>query len=77
MVNVMLSYSLYDKKANIYYPPMFVGYEVEAVRQFDALKSNEETVVGKYPDDFELRYVGTFSSYDGVFHPADNIKVIA
>lgn len=77
MVNVMLSYSLYDKKANIYYPPMFVGYEVEAIRQFEGLKNDSETIVGKYPDDFELRYVGTFSSFDGHFSPAENIKVVA
>lgn len=53
-------YSVYDVKAEAYGPLMAVKADAVAVREFGNLVLDGQSMVGKYPDDYELHELGSF-----------------
>lgn len=53
-------YSVYDVKAEAYGPLMAVKADAVAVREFGNLVLDPQSMVGKYPDDYELHELGGF-----------------
>lgn len=62
---VMLVYSVYDLKAEVYGSPIVTRSEAEAIRIFTMLVSDHGTTVGRFPGEFSLRRLGEFNEVDG------------
>lgn len=59
-------FSIRDSKAEVFYPPFFKKTMGEAERDFMELTRDDKSVVCKYPEDFDLYYVGEFCDQRGV-----------
>lgn len=59
-------YSVFDSKAQSYGPIFGVPNDVVATREFVAVVVAKDSVINKYPDDFELHCVGEFLDPDEV-----------
>lgn len=68
----MKIYSIFDKKVGAYGPVMSFQNEVDAKRYFGACVVNSDTIVGMYPEDYVLTYVGEFDDASGCI-TADNM----
>lgn len=68
----MKIYSIFDKKVGAYGPVMSFQNEVDAKRYFGAFVVNADTIVGMYPEDYVLTYVGEFDDETGCI-TADNM----
>lgn len=65
----MKCFSAHDKKIGIFYAPFFCAHTGQALRNWDDLCNNPDTVMGKHPGDFNLYQVGEFDEDTGVFDP--------
>lgn len=58
----------YDKKAKAFLTPFFVPTVAVGVRSFTEAANNPQQQVCKFPEDFSLFLLGTFSDEDGHFN---------
>lgn len=58
-------YSIFDKKAGIYEIPFFMNNDVQATRAFMNACKDENSNYAKWPEDYELRKIGTFCINNG------------
>lgn len=58
-------YSVYDKKARFYGPLMVYDNGVSAIRDFEQMCLNTNTLPNKYPGDFALYYLGSYDTETG------------
>ena len=74
-------YSIRDAKAEIFNQPIFQKTHGEAERNFQTLVNDEKSTVFKYPEDFDLYYVGSYDDNTGLIKPLDTpqhiVKAIA
>lgn len=68
----MKIYSIFDKKVGTYGPVMSFQDEINAKRYFGACVVNADTIVGMYPEDYVLTYIGEFDDVSGCI-TADNM----
>lgn len=61
----MKIYSIFDKKVAAYGPVMSFQNEIDAKRYFGACVVNADTIVGMYPEDYVLTYIGDFDEESG------------
>lgn len=54
-----------DVKADKYFPPICVPHRAQAVRSFAQECGDKESLMAKWPEDFELWQVGTFDQVSG------------
>lgn len=59
-------YSIRDSKGSVYNQPFFKRTHGEAERDFTELTKDEKSFVNKYPDDYDLYYVGDFDDQEGI-----------
>lgn len=65
----MLVFTVYDHKAEAYLPPFTMKTLGLATRTFAELANDKGHNFGKYPTDFSLWQIGTFSEDSGVITP--------
>lgn len=58
-------YSIRDTKSGVYWQPLHQKTHGEAERTFKSLVEDEKTLIHKYPEDFELYYLGEFNDETG------------
>lgn len=58
-------YTVRDSKAEVFNNPFYQTTHGEAERTFKALAQNKESMVGKYPEDYDLYYIGEFDDVKG------------
>lgn len=58
-------FSIRDSKGEIYNTPFFQKTHGEAERSFRELVNDEKSMPHKYPDDFDLYYVGDYDDQKG------------
>lgn len=58
-------YTIYDKKSQIYNPPQFCHNDQHAIRFFRMRFANDDTVIGQFPEDFDLYECGKFDDSNG------------
>ena len=58
-------YSIRDSKGEIFNPPFFKHTHGEAERDFHQLCKDEKSMVAKYPEDYDLYYLGTYDNVSG------------
>lgn len=64
-------YSIRDSKAELFNQPFHKNTHGEAEREFDRLVKDTNSFVHKYPDDFDLYYIGEFDDQKGVYKSLD------
>lgn len=63
---VIKVFTLFDKKAAVFHPPVYLHSEAEARRHFAmASKQHPDSSIGAYPEDFDLYDLGTFCDNEG------------
>lgn len=74
-------FTIRDSKAEVYNTPFFQKTHGEAERSFRQLVTDEKSMPGKYPEDFDLYYVGDFDDQSGKLKALDTpqhmLKAIA
>jgi len=58
-------YAVYDGKVGLFAKPMFLRSDGEALRPFMMQCENEETPLNKWPEDYTLHRLGTYSEETG------------
>lgn len=64
-------YSIFDSKADVFHSPFFNSTHGEAERNFKTAVNDPKTSFNKYPDDFDLYYLGEYNDTTGQF---ENLK---
>lgn len=64
-------YSIRDSKSEIFNSPIFQRTHGEAERNFHNLVNDEKSNVNKYPDDFDLYYIGEYDDQTGKIESLD------
>ena len=67
----LLVYSVRDAKAEVFNTPFFQKTHGEAERTFKQLANDDKSMVGKYPDDYDLYYIGKYDDSSGKIEPLD------
>lgn len=68
---VLKAYSIRDSKSEIFNLPFFKNTHGEAERDFQQLVNDEKSTVNKYPEDFDLYFLGVYDDNTGVFSSLD------
>lgn len=58
-------FSIRDTKGEIYNTPFFQKTHGEAERSFTSLMNDQNTMIAKYPEDFDLYFIGEFDDQSG------------
>lgn len=58
-------YSIRDSKAEIFNAPFYKKTHGEAERDFQTAVLDEKTMLSKYPEDFDLWYLGDYDDNTG------------
>lgn len=64
-------FSIRDSKAENYLQPFFNKTHGEAERNFRELARDDKSIVSKYPEDYDLYFLGTYDDNSGKLSPAD------
>lgn len=59
-------YGIYDLKARQYEQPLYLPHHAAAIRMVKDIMDNPKSIIGKYPEDFELHYMGTYDKETGL-----------
>lgn len=70
-------YSIRDQKAEIFNIPFFKKTHGEAERDFTELVRDEKSMPAKYPEDYDLYFVGTYDDQTGVTDSLDTPQHMA
>jgi len=65
------AYSVRDQKGEIFHPPFYKKTHGEAERDFMELCRDEKSMTHKYPEDYDLYFIGTYDDHTGKFVPVD------
>ena len=65
------AFALRDQKAEVFGTPFFLKTHGEAERTFRELVANDQTMPGKYPEDYDLYYLGEYNDQKGLISPVD------
>lgn len=74
---IKFAYCIVDRKAGLYNNPVFYLRDGQAVRDFQTLCSDKQTMIGRYPEDFALYCVGSFNDELGKFESFDLPRLIS
>lgn len=67
----LLAFSIRDSKAEVFYTPFFSKTHGEAERNFRQAVNDEKTTLNKYPEDFDLYYLGKYDDNTGKLESLD------
>lgn len=65
------AYSIRDSKAEVFNTPFFSKTHGEAERNFQQLTKDSNSMVNKYPEDYDLYHLGTYDDSTGTFEALD------
>jgi hypothetical protein len=63
----LIAFSVFDLKAETYFPPFYMNNNKTAERVFGDSANNNEHMFNKHPSDYALYALGTFDDEKGVF----------
>lgn len=67
----MFVFSVFDVKSGTFGTPFFCVNPAVALRTFQDLVNDSQSVVNRYPDDFQLFQFGQFDESTGLFDLSD------
>lgn len=62
-------FAIRDSKAEFYNQPFFQKTHGEAERNFRALTKDDKSMIAKYPEDYDLYYLGEYDDQTGTMSP--------
>jgi len=65
-------YSIRDSKSEVYNQPFYKKTHGEAERDFRSLVNDEKSTINKYPEDFDLYYLGDYDDNTGKLQTNDS-----
>lgn len=65
------AFALRDQKAECFHTPFFQKTHGEAERSFRELCKDQKSMVNKYPDDYDLYYLGQYNDQTGIIEALD------
>lgn len=68
---VLRMYSVRDSKGEIFNVPFFKKTHGEAERDFHMLANDEKGLVSKFPDDYDLYFIGSYDDQSGKVEALD------
>lgn len=68
---VLKVFSIRDSKAEVYNMPFYQKTMGEAERSFRQAAMDEKTTLSKYPEDYDLYYLGEYDDNSGKLIPKD------
>lgn len=74
---ILKMYSIRDAKAEIFITPFFKKTHGEAERDFQTAVNDSKTTLHKYPEDFDLYYLGEYDDQKGLTQPLDTPQHVA
>nr|QJB19888.1 MAG: nonstructural protein [Microvirus sp.] len=74
-------FAIRDSKAEFFNQPFFQKTHGEAERNFKSLVKDDKSMIGKYPEDYDLYFIGEYDDQKGVLKsletPQHIVKAIA
>lgn len=70
------TFAIYDEKAEVYSPPMYLAHTGEAIRSFQDMVNNKQSKVNQHPEDYTLYCLGTYTQATGKFENLPEPKVL-
>lgn len=64
-------YSIRDQKGEKFNTPFFQNTHGEAERSFRHVANDPQSFVNKYPEDYDLYYIGSYDDQTGLMKPLD------
>jgi len=64
-------FSVYDEKAQIFSKPMYLTHKGEAIRAFQDVTKDPNSMVAKHAEDYKLYALGTYDETTGKFESLD------
>lgn len=68
---VLKVFSIRDQKAEVFNTPFYKKTHGEAERDFRSVVNDEKSSLNKYPEDFDLYYLGEYCDNSGTFKSVD------
>lgn len=65
-------YSIYDSKAKVYNRPVFLHSDPEAERMLKMSVQDPNSLISKFPEDYDLFAIGTYDDQTGKIVPNDS-----
>lgn len=73
----MKIFAIKDSKAGMFNSPFFQPTHGTAERSFKELLKDPQSFVSKYPEDYDLYYLGTYDDITGVVKPEQPQHVVS
>lgn len=70
-------FSIRDAKSGLFHAPFYKNAHGEAERDFQTMANDEKSIVSKYPEDFDLYYLGEYEDDTGKFNTLDTPQHVA
>lgn len=68
-MNVSRLFVVKDVKANIHTNPHFLRSTAEALRSWEVVANDDNSMISKFPNDFNLYELGILDEETATFHP--------
>lgn len=68
---ILKAFSIRDAKGEVFHPPFYKKTHGEAERDFKTLVNDHKSSVSKFPEDYDLYYLGEYDDNTGKFAPLD------
>lgn len=68
---VLKMFSVRDSKGEKFHPPFFKSTHGEAERDFAQMVRDEKSLANKFPEDFDLYYIGLYDDLTGKMETLD------
>lgn len=65
------AFTIRDTKGEVFNTPFFQKTHGEAERSFKSLLNDQQSMVAKYPEDYDLYYIGEYDDQTGQFNSTD------
>lgn len=69
-------YSIYDEKAEMFNTPFFQQNDAIAIRSFNDLAADPQSLIYRHPEDYKLYEIGAFEDNNGLIVPIDPPRFI-
>lgn len=74
---ILKAFTIRDSKGEVFNTPFFQKTHGEAERSFKQLINDGQSMPNKYPEDFDLYYVGEYDDSEGIFKALDTPQHVA
>ena len=68
---ILKAYTVRDSKSEAFMKPFFNTTHGEAERNFRTAVNDPQSTMSKFPEDFDLYYLGTYDDNTGLLEPRD------